>query len=180
MDAADRIDSSAAWAMRAAIGESEGSEVLFLCECDDDMRVVEARVVARGVPDMVAAPMDHLHRGQVVIHNHPSGRLQPSRADVSVAAELADSGVGSYIVNNDITELTVIVEPIEPKRLTLLEPDTLAAALDDGGALSDLFSDFEPRTSQIDMLRLVAKSFNEDRALAVEAGTGVGKSFAYL
>ncbi len=180
MDAADRIDSNAVRAMRAAIGESEGSEVLFLCDCDAAMRVVEARVVARGVPDMVAAPMEHLHRGQVVIHNHPSGRLQPSRADVSVAAELADSGVGSYIVNNDVTELTVIVEPIEPKRLTLLDPDALAATLDDGGALSDLFHDFEPRVSQIDMLRLVARSFNEHRALAVEAGTGVGKSFAYL
>jgi len=180
MDAAERIDSSVVWSMRAAIGESEGSEVLFLCDLDGDMRVISARVVARGVPDMVAAPMEQLHRGQVVIHNHPSGSLQPSRADVSVAAELADSGVGSYVVDNDVTELLVVVEPAEPHRLEPLDADELAATIDDGGALSDLFHDFEPRQSQVDMLRLVANGFNEDRIVAVEAGTGVGKSFAYL
>ena len=180
MDAAERIDSSVVWSMRAAIGESEGSEVLFLCDLDGDMRVISSRVVARGVPDMVAAPMEQLHRGQVVIHNHPSGSLQPSRADVSVAAELADSGVGSYVVDNDVTELLVVVEPAEPHRLEPLDADELAATIDDGGALSDLFHDFEPRQSQVDMLRLVANGFNEDRIVAVEAGTGVGKSFAYL
>ncbi|MFW5741861.1 MAG: helicase C-terminal domain-containing protein [Spirochaetota bacterium] len=180
MDAAERIDSSVVWSMRGAIGESEGSEVLFLCDLDDDMRVTSARVVARGVPDMVAAPMEQLHHGQVVIHNHPSGSLQPSRADVSVAAELADSGVGSYIIDNDVTELLVVVEPAEPHRLEPLDADELAATIDDGGALSDLFQNFEPRQSQVDMLRLVVNGFNENRIVAVEAGTGVGKSFAYL
>ncbi|MFW5683574.1 MAG: helicase C-terminal domain-containing protein [Spirochaetota bacterium] len=180
MDAAERINSDVIWAMRAAIGESEGSEVLFLCELDDEMRISSARVVARGVPDMVAAPMEHLHHGQVAVHNHPSGHLQPSRADVSVAAELADSGVGSYICNNDVTEVFVIVEPVEPVRLEPLDVEALAATIDDGGALADLFTDYEPRQSQVDMLRLVARAFNEDEVLAVEAGTGVGKSFAYL
>jgi ATP-dependent DNA helicase DinG len=180
MDAAERIDSSVVWAMRAAIGESEGSEVLFLCDLDDEMRICSASVVARGVPDMVAAPMEQLHRGQVVVHNHPSGHLQPSRADVNVAAELAETGVGSYIVDNDVTQLLVVCEPVEPKRLERIDPEELARTIDDGGALSDLFADFEPRQSQIDMLKLVANAFNEDRVLAVEAGTGVGKSFAYL
>ncbi len=166
--------------MREAIAESEGAEVLFICGCDDEMIVTSARVVARGVPEMVAAPMEQMHRGQVVIHNHPSGGLQPSRADVSVAAELAESGVGSYIVNNDVTDLLVVCEPSRPRQVELLDPETLAATLDDGGRLSELFSDFEPRRSQVDMLRLVARGFNEDRVVAVEAGTGVGKSFAYL
>lgn len=166
--------------MRAAIAESEGNEVLFLCETDSEMKITGAKVVARGAREMVAAPMDHLRRGQVAVHNHPSGRLQPSAADVSVAAELADSGVGSYIVNNDVTELTVVCEPFEPEELELLNVGDLAATIDDGGELSRLFPDFEPRSSQIEMLNAVAEAFNDDRILAVEAGTGVGKSFAYL
>lgn len=180
MDASDRIAPEAAWAMRGAIGESEGSEVLFLCDLDEEMRIIRARVVARGVPDMVAAPMEQLHRGQVVVHNHPSGHLQPSRADVNVAAELAESGVGAYIVNNDVTELLVVCEPTEPPRVEPIDPDALAGLIDAGGSLATLFDDFEPRQAQIDMLRLVARAFNEDRIAAVEAGTGVGKSFAYL
>lgn len=180
MRADQRIAADAAGAMREAIAESEGSEVLFLCECDEQMKVTSARAVARGVPEMVAAPMDQLHRGQVVIHNHPGGNLQPSRADVSVAAELAESGVGSFIVDNEVSELLVVCEPSRPKQVEPLEIEELASVVDDGGQLSTVFHDFESRQSQVDMLRLVAGGFNEDRVVAVEAGTGVGKSFAYL
>src|SRR5690606_25693433 len=41
-------------------------------------------------------------------------------------------------------------------------------------------TNFESRPSQVAMLRKITKSFNENRILACEAGTGVGKSFAYL
>ena len=180
IDATSRISQEVAWAMRAAIDESDGAEVLFVCDTDSDMLVTAARVVARGAPEMVAAPMDHIRRGQIAIHNHPSGVLQPSAADVSVAAELADSGVGSYIVNNDVTELIVVCEPFEPEHLEPLDIEGLVALIDSGGALSDLMPDFEPRASQIAMLEKVAAAFNDDELIAVEAGTGVGKSFAYL
>lgn len=39
---------------------------------------------------------------------------------------------------------------------------------------------FEPRPQQLEMAAAVGRSFAERRHLAVEAGTGVGKSFAYL
>lgn len=180
MRAEQRVVADAAAAMREAIAESRGSEVLFLGECDDQLYVTSVRTIARGVPEMVAAPMDQLHRGQVVIHNHPGGDLQPSRADVTIAAELAQSGVGSFIVNNEVTELLVVCEPSPPKHIEPLKIDELAMVVDDGGQLSTLFHDFETRQSQVDMLRLVAEGFNNDRVVAVEAGTGVGKSFAYL
>ncbi len=166
--------------MRAAIDESDGSEVLFVCNTNDDLIVTSAKVVARGAPDMVAAPLEHIRRGQIAIHNHPSGVLQPSAADVSVAAELADSGVGSYIVNNDVTELIVVCEPFEAEELERLDVTSLSGLIDSGGALSEEMPDFEPRESQIEMLERVASAFNDDQLLAVEAGTGVGKSYAYL
>ena len=180
MTAADRISADAAAVMRAAIEESNGDEVVFVCRTDERLVVVDAVPVARGVSDVVAAPRDHLRRGQVVVHNHPSGRLEPSRADVAVAAELADYGVGSYIVDNAVTGLAVIVEPVEPKTLSLLDADALADHIDAGGALTGLIPEFEPREPQIAMLRAVVEAFNEDEVVALEAGTGVGKSLAYL
>ena len=180
MDATDRIAPEVIWEMRSAIAEADGAEVVFACDVDADGTVDSATAVARGVEDMVAAPVANLRRGAVVVHNHPSGALQPSRADVLVAADLSTSGVGSYIVNNDVTELVVVCEPdIAPVREPL-DADALASMLDSGGALSELFPDYEPRSSQIEMLEAVADAFNDDAILAVEAGTGVGKSFAYL
>ncbi|MFP4549997.1 MAG: helicase C-terminal domain-containing protein [Spirochaetales bacterium] len=180
MQAEQRFTTETVWSMRAAIDESSGGEVAFVCNLDDEGKVASAKVVARGVEDVVAAPMLHFERGMVVVHNHPSGNLQPSRPDVSVAAELADSGIGFFIVNNDVTEVLVVCEPVEPVEKQLLDPDELAALLDAGGPLAQLFDEFEPRESQIEMLKRVAEAFNEDDVLAVEAGTGVGKSYAYL
>ncbi len=175
-----RIATEAAWTIRAAIDEMSGAEVAFVCSLDEQGVVQAASPVARGTAQAVPAPMLHLSRGDVVIHNHPSGVLLPSRADVSVAAELSESGVGFYIVNNDVTDLTVVCEPVEPVEIQPIDPNALADILDAGGPLSELFAEFEARESQLEMLKRVAHAFNEDQVLAVEAGTGVGKSYAYL
>ena len=60
-------------------------------------------------------------------------------------------------------------------------PDTLETIFSPGGVLSSKLGDhFEPRAQQRDMALAVAKAFRERSHLLVEAGTGVGKSFAYL
>ncbi len=180
MVAQDRISADAVAKMRDSIAEAAGDEVVFRCRIDDDLIITDAEVVARGTQDVAPAPVELLQRGQVIVHNHPTGMLRPSRADVHSAAALGDAGVGSYIVNNDVTELVVVCEPLEPKELNPLDIDRLSGVLDEGGALSEVFTDFEPRAAQMEMLRHVAGAFNQSSLLAVEAGTGVGKSFAYL
>lgn len=52
--------------------------------------------------------------------------------------------------------------------------------LGSGGVLSQKLSAFESRPEQLEMARAVALAFEHKHHLAVEAGTGVGKSFAYL
>ncbi|MGI9256134.1 MAG: ATP-dependent DNA helicase [Salinispira sp.] len=67
------------------------------------------------------------------------------------------------------------------KQKQQLELEPLADMLLPGGGLSRLKpDDFEPRDAQLQMLEEVVKAFNDDRIVAVEAGTGVGKSLAYL
>ena len=48
------------------------------------------------------------------------------------------------------------------------------------GPVSKAMTGFEPRPQQVQMARAVHKALDGTRHLAVEAGTGVGKSFAYL
>ena len=63
---------------------------------------------------------------------------------------------------------------------TPLSVERIAAHLLPGGTFARLMSGYEPRPGQVDMLRAVTRAFNEGRHLMVEAGTGVGKSLAYL
>ncbi|MHC4115866.1 MAG: ATP-dependent DNA helicase [Planctomycetota bacterium] len=56
----------------------------------------------------------------------------------------------------------------------------LREVLAPGGTISRSLSGFEARPQQVEMARAVQKAVLDGRRLAVEAGTGVGKSFAYL
>lgn len=61
----------------------------------------------------------------------------------------------------------------------LLDEDALAALLAPGGAFAAR-PEYEDRSGQREMLRLVTRRFNEGGVGLVEAGTGTGKSLAYL
>ena len=45
---------------------------------------------------------------------------------------------------------------------------------------TDLLKEFESRNEQIEMLQAVATAITGSQHLMVEAGTGIGKSYAYL
>ncbi|MGB9781501.1 MAG: helicase C-terminal domain-containing protein [Moorellaceae bacterium] len=58
--------------------------------------------------------------------------------------------------------------------------DTLASLLAPGGLLSAHLPEFEYRPEQEKVLRTVAEAFAQSKHALVEAGTGTGKSLAYL
>ena len=67
-----------------------------------------------------------------------------------------------------------------PENPIPLNPDEIASVLEYGGPFARYFASFEQRPEQVDMLRAVTNALSYGNHLMVEAGTGVGKSFAYL
>lgn len=61
-----------------------------------------------------------------------------------------------------------------------IDPEQVAAILGPGGPLAAAFASYEHRPQQLQMARLVTEAFNGARHLLMEAGTGTGKSLAYL
>src|SRR5688572_19828133 len=118
--ASHRIPAELRQKMCEAIQNHAGSEVLFVCDADENCRVETVRDIAHGARGSVPAPRKQIEPGQVMIHNHPSGRLIPSEADVSVAASLAEEGVACWIVDNLVERLYIITEPHAPPPKILL------------------------------------------------------------
>jgi ATP-dependent DNA helicase DinG len=116
----------------------------------------------------------------VLIHNHPNGFLVPSDADLTIAGRAAEDGTGFFIVDNVVGKVYVVAEPRRRRKRVMLDADTICAALETGGAIARRLEAYESRPSQLDLMRLIIRGFNEDCMVAAEAGTGVGKSFAYL
>lgn len=180
MTASERFTPSAIQTLREAIADALGNEVFAAGSLDEEGLVAELTVAARGRKDEVLALASYQDRGDVIIHNHPSGILEPSQADLAVASSVGDRGVGSYIVDNGVENVYVIAEPARRRALVALDEDEIAGVLEPGGKLSKRIPSYEPRESQIALTRHIARAFNEGLVLAAEAGTGVGKSFAYL
>lgn len=60
-----------------------------------------------------------------------------------------------------------------------IDPELVATHLKKGGTLGSM-DGYEERPGQIDMTAAIARAYNSREHLMVEAGTGVGKSLAYL
>ncbi|MDC7226698.1 MAG: helicase C-terminal domain-containing protein [Spirochaetales bacterium] len=182
MNAVEKLSTEVINKLREAILDADGNEVMAWGKVCEGV-INELTVAARGDEGSVPAIFQHMEKGDVVIHNHPGGILKPSGADMQIAGRLGEHGIGFYIVDSDVERVYAVVEPVTVKERRALDVDELAALIEPDGALESAMKDggfYEFRPSQVAMLRRVADSFNEGRICVAEAGTGVGKSMAYL
>jgi len=61
-----------------------------------------------------------------------------------------------------------------------LDEEEIASDFEPGGPLARHFAGYEHRAQQVSMVRAVSRALSESGHLLVEAGTGTGKSMAYL
>jgi ATP-dependent DNA helicase DinG len=174
------LTKAAGRAIRAEIERAKGNEVCFIAAVAENGAVKAVRAVARGHRTAVLAAARDAEPGGLLIHNHPTGDLEPSDADLEVAAELYAQGLGLAICDNEALELYVVVEPPRTNELELLDPAAIEATLAPGGPVSRTHAGYEDRPTQRAMAGAIAGRYNDGGVLVAEAGTGTGKSIAYL
>ncbi len=166
--------------LRAAIADASGREVFFCARTDEEHSLIAVETLARGNATAVPAILKNVSFGDVVIHNHPSGDLEPSYADLDIAARLGGLGVGFHIVDNSVESVYRVVEAFRPTETESLKPVQIEEILGNNGSIAALLPGYEERPDQLKMAQSVGEAFNRDRVAVIEAGTGTGKSLAYL
>ena len=166
--------------IKAAIKEADGNEVFFTGNITKNGLVETVKIGSRGNSHTVPVNFSDLRNTSVLIHNHPSGHLIPSDADLNVAAEASENGCGFYIINNSATDIYVVVEPVLPRTIKKVNVEEAGEFISEGGPLSKVSESFEERPVQVELLKNIVTSFNENKIAVFEAGTGVGKSYSYL
>ncbi|MCK5738044.1 DEAD/DEAH box helicase family protein [bacterium] len=167
-------------AIRVHIETACDNEVYFIGHTNSEQIVDRVEVMARGHQKAVPAIIHKLRETDVVIHNHPSGNLTPSDADLNIAAQVGNKSVGFFIVNNFVDKIYVAVEPFPPQPSGKINDANLQQLLSPNGLLANHLPEFEYRPEQVEMLTAVSQAFNESKILLCEAGTGIGKTLAYL
>lgn len=95
----------------------------------------------------------------------------------AVARKATQSDYG--ILFSEPSEL--FTQPLKPNATTIpLDAEETTAILSSGGLFSKYLENFESRNEQIEMAQEVSNALSNSQHLMVEAGTGIGKSYAYL
>lgn len=177
MSIEEKISFEAREKMAFAIEEAGRNEVFFRGILNEDRIVDEVEVIARGNKHSVPAILKRMKKHEIIIHNHPSGYLYPSDADTEVASIFANKmDGGAYIVDNEVNNIFVITEAYfeENKKIEI------TPFFEKNGLLSQYFKEFEYRDEQLHMATHIQKGLNDEKKIVVEAGTGTGKTLAYL
>ncbi len=154
----------------------------------DDARMTHALYVAlfkrakqlpRELLEEIIRLGEHVHWGpRYFFKNALYERAQKSfqgGLGAQLAAQLGKKASGPLFIPE------VEFDPLEPRpRPISLDVDALSSMLDTGGPVDKVYERYEYRPEQREMLSAVARAFNQEQHLMVEAGTGTGKSLAYL
>ena len=114
----------------------------------------------------------------VLINCRPDGKLAfPFQDEIFFEGE--ENHLGFYVIDRDLKKVLVVKEPSPNEKIKMIG-NLSAGCLCAGGELSRISDSFEERPAQIKLLEKIANTFDENGIGVFEAGTGVGKSYAYL
>jgi len=151
--------------MRNEIIKVNGNEVFFVGKWGKDELIDSITPLAWGNDNSVPVIYDQSLKGDIVIHNHPSGSLNPSDNDIAIASALGNNGIGFIIINNSVTKSYTVVDSVKTIQKALLEINTLLSLFNPKGKIGTYFNPFEQRDSQLSMLKAICDSIKIKKLL---------------
>lgn len=157
-----------------------GGEIFFGCILDENGNIINVDPICYGNDNTVLAPYEIVNKYNAILHNHPSDNVKPSEQDLYYAEYLQQEGIGFFITNNKATSLTTVVPPVISKKNKKLDLEFVKSLFTDDDKIIKYIADYEFREGQQNMSFTVSKAFNNNNIAIIEAGTGIGKTLAYL
>jgi ATP-dependent DNA helicase DinG len=133
---------------------------------------------ALNLPLNVLAEIIRLSEGTAWGGYWPLRQVLSARSREIVSASSVEHSYNGPLFSEGRIRLPATLQPTQEPRP--LDEDEVAAILEQGGAFSRQFPNYEYRPQQVAMLRAVTQALSDGRHLLVEAGTGTGKSMSYL
>lgn len=166
-------------AMERCVREGRGDDVVDLLAALDPRKGAELRLAMEGVglKDGASGAFDYEEWPLVDLLSRLAAACREEAAPLSLETQGFLRGKPE---RRRAGGATALPEPEADAPVLPVRPDEVSALLGVGGALEQAGEGFMSRAAQLDVAQAVARALSDGGQLAMEAGTGTGKSLAYL
>ena len=176
MNIRDRFSENSLLTIKKYIEENEYKSIILKATFDDNELIQEPFFLCQYKKKNFEEVLSKIKRDEIVIRTTKPNQLYPSDQELEVTEELYNKKNIAYCLLSSELDDFYFVQDID--RIYLEQIDVKDYFSEEGILVRDI--GFEYRKEQEDMAHAVKKSVNENKKLIVEAGTGTGKTLAYL
>ena len=177
MDIKDRFSKESLQTIKKYLEEQNNKSMIFKATFDEDELIQEPFFLSLYKKKSFEETLTKVARNEVVIRTTKPNQLYPSDMELELSEELyTRRNIAYCLLSSDLDDF-YFVQDIDR---IFLEDIDIKNYFSKNGILAKEIKAFEYRQEQEEMAQYIQEAINEDRKIIVEAGTGTGKTLAYL
>ena len=177
MDIKDRFSKESLQTIKKYLEEQNNKSMIFKATFDEDEKIQKPFFLSLYKKKSFEETLTKVGKNEVVIRTTKPNQLYPSDMELELSEELyTRRNIAYCLLSSDLDDF-YFVQDID--RIFLEEIDIENYFAKDG-ILAKEIKGFEYRQEQEEMAQYIQEAINEDKKIIVEAGTGTGKTLAYL
>ena len=177
MDIKDRFSEESLQTIKKYLEEQNNKSMIFKATFDEDELIQEPFFLSLYKKKNFEETLTKVSKNEVVIRTTKPNQLYPSDMELELSEELYNRRNIAYcLLSSDLDDF-YFVQDIDR---TFLEEVDIKNYFAKDGILAKEIKGFEYRKEQEEMAHYIQDAINEDRKIIIEAGTGTGKTLAYL
>ncbi len=177
MDIRDRFSEESLQTIKKYLEEHNNKSMIFKATFDEDEKIQKPFFLSLYKKKSFEETLTKVGKNEVIIRTTKPNQLYPSDMELELSEELyTRRNIAYCLLSSDLDDF-YFVQDID--RIFLEEIDIENYFAKDG-ILAKEIKGFEYRQEQEEMAQYIQDAINKDRKIIVEAGTGTGKTLAYL
>jgi len=177
MDIRDRFSEESLQTIKKYLEEHNNKSMIFKATFDEDELIQEPFFLSLYKKKSFEETLTKVARNEVVIRTTKPNQLYPSDMELELSEELyTRRNIAYCLLSSDLDDF-YFVQDIDR---IFLEDIDIKNYFSKDGILAKEIKGFEYRQEQEEMAQYIQEAINEDKKIIVEAGTGTGKTLAYL
>ena len=177
MDIKDRFSKESLQTIKKYLEEQNNKSMIFKATFDEDELIQEPFFLSLYKKKSFEETLTKVARNEVVIRTTKPNQLYPSDMELELSEELyTRRNIAYCLLSSDLDDF-YFVQDIDR---IFLEDIDIKNYFSKDGILAKEIKAFEYRQEQEEMAQYIQEAINEDKKIIVEAGTGTGKTLAYL